>query len=188
MIDILSTDCRSEKLRNALFMVGETGGNDYNYALLQGKTIEEAKSMVPEVVQVIIDAVRVSFLYETRKFLHNYWIKVFPNLIDRSSSYLQRVINLGAVQVVVPGNFPIGCVPVFLTAFQVSNVASYDTHQCLKDLNDFAIFHNQYLQKAISILRKENPNIKIVYADYYNAFMWLLENCSNLGKCKDPCC
>lgn len=143
-------DCRTKKLKNALFMVGETGGNDYNYALLQGKTIEETKRMVPEVVQVIVDAVR-------------------------------RVINLGAVQVVVPGNFPIGCVPVFLTAFQTTNATAYDKHQCLKDLNDFAIFHNQYLQQAISILKKENPNTRVLYADYYNAFLWLLENSSYLG-------
>lgn len=43
-------------------MVGETGGNDYNFALLQGKTIEEAKSMVPEVIEIIKDAVRVCCL------------------------------------------------------------------------------------------------------------------------------
>ena len=34
-------------------MVGEIGGNDYNYALFQGKTIEEARYMVVEVVQAI---------------------------------------------------------------------------------------------------------------------------------------
>lgn len=89
---------------------------------------------------------------------------------------------------VVPGNFPIGCVPVFLTAFQTTNATAYDKHQCLKDLNDFAIFHNQYLQQAISILKKENPNTIILYGDYYNAFLWLLENSSYLGKYKDPCC
>lgn len=43
-------------------MVGETGGNDYNFALLQGKTIEDAQNMVPEVVDIIKDAVRVSCL------------------------------------------------------------------------------------------------------------------------------
>ncbi|WOG96308.1 hypothetical protein DCAR_0415643 [Daucus carota subsp. sativus] len=143
-------DCRPKKMKNTLFMVGETGGNDYNFALLEGKTIDEAKSMVPEVVGVIIDAVR-------------------------------RVISLGAVQVVVPGNFPIGCVPIFLTAFQTTNATAYDKNQCLKDLNEFAVFHNQYLKQAISILKKENPETKIVYADYYNAFLWLLENCSYLG-------
>ena len=54
------TDC-IEKLKNALFMVGEIGGNDYNYALFQGKTMEEVESLVPDVVRVIKDAVRVSF-------------------------------------------------------------------------------------------------------------------------------
>ena len=51
-------DC-NEKLRSALFFVGEIGGNDYNYALFQGKTIEEAKDMVPDVVQTIKSAVEV---------------------------------------------------------------------------------------------------------------------------------
>lgn len=45
-------------------MVGETGGNDYNFALAQGKSIEEAKTLVPEVVEIIRDAVRVSSLVQ----------------------------------------------------------------------------------------------------------------------------
>lgn len=44
---------------NALFLVGEIGANDYNYALLQGKTIQEVKEMVPEVVQTVKNAVEV---------------------------------------------------------------------------------------------------------------------------------
>lgn len=55
------TDC-VEKLQNALFMVGEIGGNDYNYAIFQGKTMEELRSMVPDVVAAIIDAARVSYI------------------------------------------------------------------------------------------------------------------------------
>ena len=65
-------------MKNTLFMVGETGGNDYNFALLDGKTIEEAKSMVPEVVGVIIDAVRVSFLNSCTRLniiVFSYWIE-----------------------------------------------------------------------------------------------------------------
>ena len=54
------SDCL-EKLKDSLFMVGEIGGNDYNYALLQGKSIEQVKTdLVPEVVQEIARAVRVS--------------------------------------------------------------------------------------------------------------------------------
>nr|POE93842.1 gdsl esterase/lipase [Quercus suber] len=48
---------RAKKLKTALFMIGEIGGNDYNFAFLQGKTIEEVRDMVPEVVQAIKDAV-----------------------------------------------------------------------------------------------------------------------------------
>ena len=54
------TDC-VEKLRNSLFMVGEIGGNDYNYALLQGKSIEQVTSMVSEVVQEITNSIKVFF-------------------------------------------------------------------------------------------------------------------------------
>lgn len=51
-----------KKHDKALFMVGEIGGNDYNYAFFQGKTIKEIKAMVPEVVQAIKDAVKVSLI------------------------------------------------------------------------------------------------------------------------------
>ena len=50
-------------------MAGEIGGNDYNYALFQGKTIEEVRYMVLEVVQAIKDAVTVSFPSKQNKFL-----------------------------------------------------------------------------------------------------------------------
>ena len=36
-------------------MVGEIGGNDYNHTLFQGKTIEEVRHMVQEIVQAIKD-------------------------------------------------------------------------------------------------------------------------------------
>nr|XP_009612112.1 acetylajmalan esterase-like [Nicotiana tomentosiformis] len=55
-----STEC-SEDLKKALFLVGEIGGNEFNYGLLQGKPMEELRAMVHEVVQTIINAVKVCF-------------------------------------------------------------------------------------------------------------------------------
>ena len=49
-------------------MVGEIGGNDYNYSLIQGKTFEEVRSLVPKIVKAIKDAVTVCFLSEQNKF------------------------------------------------------------------------------------------------------------------------
>ncbi len=56
--------------------MGEIGGNDYNFALFQGKTVEEVRDMVPEVLQAIKDAVTVSFLSKQNKFLLFYLCKV----------------------------------------------------------------------------------------------------------------
>lgn len=47
-------------MKNALFMFGTIGGNDYNYALFEGKRVEELTSMVPQVVNTIMVGVRVS--------------------------------------------------------------------------------------------------------------------------------
>ncbi|KAI8022229.1 Acetylajmalan esterase [Camellia lanceoleosa] len=139
-----------DKLKNSLFMLGETGGNDYNYAFVQGKTNAEVKSMVPEVVQAIVDAVR-------------------------------KVIHYGAVRVVVPGNFPIGCFPIYLTIFQTNDSTAYDEHHCLKQFNEFTMYHNNHLQQAIEELKRQYPNAIIVYGDYYNAFWWLLRCARHLG-------
>lgn len=65
--------------------------------------------------------------------------------------------------------------------FQSNSTTAYDTHQCLKALNDLAAVHNNYLQHAINSLQKQNPNTKIVYFDYYNAFKWLLSNAPYIG-------
>ncbi|XP_015875017.1 GDSL esterase/lipase At5g03980-like isoform X1 [Ziziphus jujuba] len=143
-------DC-AEKLKRSLFMVGEIGGNDYNYAFeQQKKTIKEAKDMVPQVVQAIKDAV-------------------------------QTVLGYGALRVVVPGNFPIGCFPICLTGFQTNDSSAYDEYHCLKEANEFSIYHNDYLKIAIEELKQEHPNATIIYGDYYNAFQWVFRHASNLG-------
>ncbi|KAM7479280.1 hypothetical protein LguiA_027493 [Lonicera macranthoides] len=131
-------------------MVGEIGGNDYNYALFQGKTIKEVEDMVPDVVQAIKDAA-------------------------------QRVIHKGAVRLVIPGNFPIGCMPIYLTEFESNNSNAYDGHHCLKKLNKFSEYHNRHLQRAIEELRLQNPGVKIAYGDYYHSFHWLFHNAESLG-------
>lgn len=54
------SDCEN-KLKGALFMMGETGGNDINAALINKKSDEEIKALFPEVVETIMNATRVIF-------------------------------------------------------------------------------------------------------------------------------
>ncbi|MQL84307.1 hypothetical protein Taro_016805 [Colocasia esculenta] len=141
-------DC-PKKLEKTLFFVGEIGGNDYNYPLMQGRPAEELKTSVPQVVRKIVDAAK-------------------------------EVIDVGAVQLIVPGNFPIGCFPIYLTTFKQQD-SEYDKRGCLKDLNNFAQFHNQHLGKALEDLKKDHPNVTIIYADYYNMFLNIHDRADNYG-------
>nr|KJB58922.1 hypothetical protein B456_009G234500 [Gossypium raimondii] len=142
-------DCL-EKLKTALFIVGEIGGNDYNYALFQGKSFDQVRSMMPLVIQAIKDAVT-------------------------------RVVGYGATRVIVPGNFPIGCFPVHLTVFRSNDSDAYDGFNCLKGLNNLSSHHNGLLKQAIKELRKELPHATILYGDYYNGYMRLLNKAKFLG-------
>jgi hypothetical protein len=93
------------------------------------------------------------------------------------------VVELGATQIIIPGNFPIGCSPSYLSLFSVagSGSADHDERGCLASYNSFAAYHNEQLQAAIDKLRKANADISIVYADYYGAFLHLLDHASALG-------
>ncbi|XP_077229797.1 acetylajmalan esterase 2-like [Tasmannia lanceolata] len=144
-----STKCK-KKFERALFLMGEIGGNDYNYAFLQGKTTKEMESYIPKVVNTIKEGAR-------------------------------RIINAGAVQIVIPGNFPIGCLPSYLTAFRTNDPGSYDGKGCLKDFNNFANGHNNQLKQVIQELKQEYPRVVFKYADYYNAFLDLLDQAPSIG-------
>jgi lysophospholipase L1-like esterase len=142
-------------------LVGEIGGNDYNYAFFQGRSIESMKTYVPQVVRSIMDVAK-------------------------------EVIELGATKIVIPGNFPIGCSPSYLSLFSTAISGDYDDRGCLKSYNSFAMYHNDQLRAAIDDLRKVNSDVAIVYADYYGAFMHLLQKADLLGFEEDSlfkaCC
>lgn len=55
-------DCH-EIVENSLFLMGEIGGNDFNYLFFQQKSIAEIKSYVPYVINAIASAINVSFFF-----------------------------------------------------------------------------------------------------------------------------
>ncbi|KAH7846030.1 hypothetical protein Vadar_008914 [Vaccinium darrowii] len=143
-------DC-SKKQKTSLFVLGEIGGNDYSFLLLQGGTTPEVRRLVPEVVAAIKNGVR------------------------------RVIMSYGAVRVVVHGIFPLGCIPVYLTIFQTNNSSAYDKRGCLKEANSFVSYHNKKLKEAIQELKREYPDVVIVYADLYRAFLWIFGNAVHLG-------
>ncbi|KAL3829025.1 hypothetical protein ACJIZ3_017827 [Penstemon smallii] len=121
------------KLQNALFMVGEIGGNDYNYAIFQGKTMDELKNV--------------------------WWCL---------ENFQYRL-------------------PIYQTTFRTNISESYDDNQCLKEFNEFAMYHNEQLQQAIVSLKQEKPNAIIIYGDYSNAYQFLHEyGNTTVPVCSNP--
>ncbi|XP_020705738.1 GDSL esterase/lipase At5g45910 [Dendrobium catenatum] len=131
----------SEYFKKSLFLVGEIGGNDYNYAFFSGKTAAEVTSIVPKVVQAIAEAIQV--------------------LVKRGATNLLVPGNL-------PVGCSSAYLTLFATEekeeYDVRN-------GCLKKLNAFARYHNELLQLAMEELRKKYPKTRIIYADYYTAAM-----------------
>jgi phospholipase/lecithinase/hemolysin len=69
---------------------------------------------------------------------------------------------------VVPNNFPIGCVPSYLSGFGGTDEPR-DEHKCLRWFNDSSAQHNEALHGEVEWLRVRNPGVKLVYADYFGA-------------------
>nr|GLL24173.1 GDSL esterase/lipase At1g28590-like [Ipomoea trifida] len=162
---MLSSFCHTpsrckEYLQSSVVLMGEIGGNDYNYAFLQGHPKEEVLSFVPKVITIIASTINELIKYGVQTLI------VPGNLpIGCSASYLSH----------------------FMT-FNASDYDPQTG--CINWLNDFAEYHNELLQEELDRLRELHPHTTIVYADYYNAAMRLYKSPSNYGfnNTLDACC
>ncbi|XP_010540491.1 PREDICTED: GDSL esterase/lipase At1g28570-like isoform X3 [Tarenaya hassleriana] len=153
-------DC-SEFLSRSLILMGEIGGNDYNYPFFAGKNVDEIREMVPLVINVISSAIRELVDMGGRTFLVP---GNFP--IGCSAAYL-TMYQTENMEKYDP-----------LTG-------------CLKWLNEFAEHHNERLQIELNRLRKLYPHVNIVYADYYNVVLRLFQDPIEFGFMNRPlsvCC
>ncbi|KAK3149355.1 hypothetical protein QOZ80_3AG0216230 [Eleusine coracana subsp. coracana] len=104
-----------------------------------------------------------------------------PMVVSAISTFLEWVIYLSAKVVMIPNNFPIGCLPSFLSRFHSHEPKDYDEHGCLRWFNDFTLAHNLGLFEEVNWLQLQYPDVKLIYADYYNATMELLKNPDRFG-------
>ncbi|KAK3015063.1 hypothetical protein RJ639_005588 [Escallonia herrerae] len=99
-----------------------------------------------------------------------------PPVVAGIKVTLMGLIEDGATNILVPGSLPLGCLPGYTALFPSNDPTAYDAGKCEKELNSFAVLHNDHLQQALMVLREEFPHARIIYLDYYNAFMALLHN------------
>ncbi|KAF8730705.1 hypothetical protein HU200_016565 [Digitaria exilis] len=153
---------RMEIMSSSLFLLGEIGGNDYNHPFFQNR----------------------SFSTEIKPLV--------PKVIEKIENATKVLIGLGAKTIVVPGNFPVGCIPRYLTMFQSNNSSQYDAAGCIKWLNDFSEEHNNALRRMLKRVASSDPTVTIIYGDYYGAVLEITRSPQKHGFRKDvaltACC
>ncbi|KVH97014.1 GDSL esterase/lipase At1g28570-like [Cynara cardunculus var. scolymus] len=133
-------DC-DQLIRHSLILMGEIGGNDYNHALLAGKSIDEIETYVPLVVKAIISTVKELIKLGAKTIL------IPGNLpIGCSAAYLTLYHDSDKAEY-------------------------DNSTGCLIWLNKLSEYHNQLLQKELYQLRELHRDANIIYGDYYNAAM-----------------
>ncbi|KAJ8478924.1 hypothetical protein OPV22_022651 [Ensete ventricosum] len=92
-----------------------------------------------------------------------------PPVVNAISDGVERLIGLGAVDIVVPGLLPVGCFPLYLTNYHTPDPEDYGPKTgCGRKYNALSWLHNAMLRKALDHLRRKYPSVSIRYADYYS--------------------
>ncbi|XP_006362447.1 GDSL esterase/lipase At1g28580-like [Solanum tuberosum] len=144
--DMMSSFCKfpsecKEFLQNSLILMGEIGGNDFNYGFLGNSTKEEVESYVPAVIKTLSSAIQELIELGASTLL------VPGDLpIGCSTAYLTKYMHSDKGQYDPKTG-------------------------CLNWLNNFSQQYNELLQKELHLLRDLYPAATIIYADYYNAAM-----------------
>eukprot|EP00253_Pinus_taeda_P000985 PITA_00985 len=142
----------NQHFASALFLMGEIGGNDYNYPFFQHRPMQQMSTFVPLVVAKIENALQT------------------------------LITVGGAKKILVQNNLPIGCSPSYLTLYTSSRPGEpVNKMGCMPRFNSFAKKGNDLLQGGVTKLQVKYPQVKIVFADYYGAALRILKSPQHFG-------
>ncbi|XP_059659093.1 GDSL esterase/lipase At3g48460-like [Cornus florida] len=97
--------------------------------------------------------------------------KLADNCIIHISQLMKELLNMGAKNIVVHGLPPVGCLPSSISLCPLKN---FDKLGCSLAINTGVMIHNRILQRMIVRFHNQYPDAKILYADYWNAFLKIL--------------
>ncbi|KAI5408441.1 hypothetical protein KIW84_054321 [Lathyrus oleraceus] len=94
--------------------------------------------------------------------------EIVPLIVESITNTTLALLEEGAVELVVPGNFPIGCNAGLLSMVNSKKKEDYDEFGCLISYNTFTEYFNEQLKNSIETLKQKHHQAKIIYFDYYN--------------------
>ncbi|KAI3426748.1 uncharacterized protein J3R85_009609 [Psidium guajava] len=115
----------------------------------------------------------------------NQWLT--QHSVNQVCKLVKALLAQGGKYVVVQGLPPCGCFPVSLASTPTSD---RDQHGCCASANAMVTTHNELLQKNLVELQKMYSSATIVYADFWKAYMNILQNHSqyNFAEPFKACC
>ncbi|KAM0927287.1 hypothetical protein ACQ4PT_002969 [Festuca glaucescens] len=136
-----------------LFILGEFGVNDYNFSF--GKSMDEIKSLVPDVISAISMAIERLITHGAKSFL-------VPGTVP--SGCIPQILHYFAKDDPAEYN---------------------STTCCLDVYNRLGMQHNLLLQEALEKLRDRYPGVTIVYGDLFGPMMERVESPAKFGLEED---
>ena len=104
-----------------------------------------------------------------------------PQIVSTIAAGVEKLVAMGAKDVVVPGVLPIGCFPIYLTLYGTSSSGDYDGLGCLKKFNDLSTNHNSQLKAQLASLQAKYPSARIMYADFYSGVYDMVRSPGSYG-------
>ncbi|KAF8369400.1 hypothetical protein HHK36_032592 [Tetracentron sinense] len=146
---------------NLYSLWGEIGGNDYVYSFSAGRSLEEIRTFVPDVIDAISSAIQLVVK-------HGAVTVMVPGNIPMGC------LSLFLTQ--------------FQSSNEEDYDPQTG---CLRWLNEFSMYHNHLLQKELNRMQELHPHVTFIYADYYNASMRFFRHPHQFGFSKGSltaCC
>jgi len=91
---------------------------------------------------------------------------------------MQGLYNHGARNFLLISSAPGGCSPIFLTEFN----GTKDSHGCLGEYNTIYQQHRTVLRREVKTMRLLYADSQIIFADYFDAYMNILNGHEKYGK------
>lgn len=91
---------------------------------------------------------------------------------------MKAVLNMGAKYVIAQGMPPAGCLAFSMETFKITD---RDELGCVGSINDLSNIHNNIFQQTLRGFRRRFPDAVIAYADYNNAYRYVLKNGGDYG-------
>ncbi|KAH6557071.1 hypothetical protein KP509_1Z136900 [Ceratopteris richardii] len=111
---------------------------------------------------------------------------LLPAVVEKIHNALETILESGMKKVVVQGQFPMGCIAIYLRLF---NNTQLDSNGCVSSVMEISNQHNRLLRDVIGHVQKIHPDLDIIFFDTTEAYLHILRNPSlyNFNNVRDPC-